>query len=177
MNTLLKKIVKWGGGLLVVGLVGIQLVPYGRNHTNPPVQNEPNWDSPETLALAERACFDCHSNETTWPWYSNVAPIFWLVQHDVEEGREVLNFSEWGSNGEGEEGEEMAEAIWEGEMPMPVFLLAHPEARLTDAELDQLAQGLLVTGGSEGEAAEHEERGNTHQEDNDDEDEENDDDD
>ena len=59
MNALLKKMVKWGGGLLVVGLVGIQLVPYGRNHTNPPLQNEPNWDSPETPALAKRACFDC----------------------------------------------------------------------------------------------------------------------
>jgi hypothetical protein len=71
----------------------------------------------------------------------------------VEEGREVLNFSEWGTNGEGEEGEEMAESIWEGEMPMPIFLLTHPEARLTDAELDQLAQGLMATGGGEGEGA------------------------
>ena len=53
----------------------IQLVPYGRAHTNPPVVAEPNWDSPQTRELAVRACFDCHSNETTWPWYSNIAPI------------------------------------------------------------------------------------------------------
>lgn len=148
MSTLFKKIILGTAGVLVVGLVAIQLVPYGRNHTNPPVQSEPNWDSPETRALAERACFDCHSNETEWPWYSNVAPVSWLVQHDVDEGREKLNFSAWNSGGE--EGEEMAESIWEGEMPPAVFLITHPEARLTDAELDQLAQGLMTTGGGEG---------------------------
>jgi hypothetical protein len=81
-----------------------------------------------------------------------------------------------GTNGEGEEGEEMAESIWDGEMPLPVFLITHPEARLTDAELDQLAQGLLATGGAEGEGGEPDERGDTHQED-DDEHEENEDDD
>ncbi|MCC6607463.1 MAG: heme-binding domain-containing protein [Anaerolineae bacterium] len=148
MNRLLKKIILGAAGVLVVGLIAIQLVPYGRNHTNPPGQSEPNWDSPETRALAERACFDCHSNETEWPWYSNIAPVSWLVQHDVDEGREKLNFSEWNSGGE--EGEEMAETIWEGEMPPAVFLITHPEARLTDAELDQLAQGLMATGGGEG---------------------------
>lgn len=148
MNRLLKKIILGAAGVLVVGLVAIQLVPYGRNHTNPPVQSEPNWDSPETRVLAERACFDCHSNETEWPWYSNIAPVSWLVQRDVDEGREKLNFSEWNSGGE--EGEEMAESIWEGEMPPAVFLITHPEARLTDAELDQLAQGLMTTGGGEG---------------------------
>jgi hypothetical protein len=63
----------WGviGGL-VLGLLAIQLVPYGRDHTNPPVRREPAWDSPTTRALAVRACFDCHSNETHWPWYTHV---------------------------------------------------------------------------------------------------------
>lgn len=146
MKRFLKIIIKWGVGLLVAGFVLLQLVPYGRNHTNPPVQNEPNWDSPETKALAERACFDCHSNESIWPWYSNVAPISWLVQHDVEEGRQKLNFSEWGTRGEGEEGGEMVESIDRGRMPPAIFLITHPEARLTDAELEQLAQGLRLTG-------------------------------
>jgi hypothetical protein len=59
-------------GLSVLGLL-IQLIPYGHNHTNPPVNAEPNWDSPETRTLAQRACFDCHSNETRWPWHSNIA--------------------------------------------------------------------------------------------------------
>lgn len=165
---MLKKIAKWGAILLVGGFVLIQLVPYGRNHTNPTIQSEPNWDSPETRALAERACFDCHSNETEWPWYSNVAPVSWLVQHDVEEGRYELNFSEWGTNGEGEEGEEMAEVIWEGEMPMKVFLITHPEARLTDTERDQLAQGLQATGGGEGESGEQDRNDSEHADDDDD---------
>lgn len=163
---MLKKLVKWGVILAIGGFALIQLVPYGRNHTNPPILSEPNWDSPQTRALAERACFDCHSNETEWPWYSNVAPVSWLVQHDVDEGREKLNFSDW--NRTGEEGEEMAEAIWDGEMPMKVFLITHPEARLTDTELDQLAQGLLTTGGGEGEESDRDNRGSGQEDDDDD---------
>ena len=58
--------------------LAIQFVPYGRDHSNPPVIGEPTWNSPETRALAVRACFDCHSNETVWPWYSNIAPVSWL---------------------------------------------------------------------------------------------------
>jgi len=73
----------------------IQLIPFGRQHTNPPVVREPAWDSPQTRALAKRACFNCHSNETTWPWYSSVAPVSWLTQRDVNGGRSHLNFSEW----------------------------------------------------------------------------------
>ena len=142
--------------ILVGGFLLIQLVPYGRNHTNPPVVSEPNWDSPETRALAERACFDCHSNETVWPWYSNIAPVSWLVYHDTEEGRQYLNFSEWGSNREGEEGEEMVEQIKKGDMPLPIYLPTHPEARLTPAEKTALINGLLATAG-EGETEDHEE--------------------
>jgi hypothetical protein len=152
--------------LVVGGFLLIQLVPYGRNHTNPPVISEPAWNSPQTKQLAQRACFDCHSNETVWPFYSHVAPASWLVQDHVDEGRQVLNFSEW-SNGrrEGEEGEEMAEVIYEGEMPPANYLLLHPEARLTDAEKQLLAGGLMAAGGGEyerggqeagGESAEHE---------------------
>ena len=142
--------------ILVGGFLLIQLVPYGRNHANPPVLSEPNWDSPETRALAERACFDCHSNETVWPWYSNIAPVSWLVYHDTEEGRQYLNFSEWGSNREGEEGEEMVEQIKKGDMPLPIYLPTHPEARLTPAEKTALINGLLATAG-EGETEDHEE--------------------
>ena len=87
--------VKWGIAALLMTALVVQVIPYGRDHTNPPVAAEPLWDSPQTRDLAVRACFDCHSNETEWPWYSNVAPISWLVQRDVEEGREELNFSEW----------------------------------------------------------------------------------
>lgn len=133
--------------ILLGGFLLLQLVPYGRNHTNPPVVSEPNWDSPETRALAERACFDCHSNESEWPWYSNVAPVSWLVAHDVEEGRSRLNFSEWGSGKEGEEAEEIVRAIRTGAMPPAIFLPMHPEAKLTPAEQEALIQGLSKTTG------------------------------
>jgi len=79
--------------LLVGVAIAIQAVPYGRHHGNPPVLAEPSWDSPQTRVLTARACFDCHSNATVWPWYSNIAPISWLVQHDVDEGRRAVNFS------------------------------------------------------------------------------------
>lgn len=79
----------------LVAAVLIQFLPYGHSHTNPPVIQEPAWNSPATKALFRRACFDCHSNETTWPWYSHVAPVSWLVQNDVDGGRKHLNFSEW----------------------------------------------------------------------------------
>ncbi|MFM2418631.1 MAG: hypothetical protein RL385_3354 [Pseudomonadota bacterium] len=125
----------------------IQLVPYGRSHENPPVRKEPVWDSPETRALAKRTCFDCHSNESTWPWYSHVAPVSWLVQHDVDEGREHLNFSEF--DGPQRHAEDAAESVEEGEMPMAIYLPLHPEARLSPAEKAALVQGLTRTLGAE----------------------------
>lgn len=143
-------------GILIVIFLLLQLVPYGRDHSNPVVLAEPTWDSPETRALAVRACFDCHSNETVWPWYSNIAPISWLVQRDVNEGREKLNFSEWRAYVENEEGEgeekeyewdDIEEVIRSGEMPLPIYLLQHPEAKLSTAEKEQLIEGVLVSTG------------------------------
>jgi hypothetical protein len=140
---------------LVLGLV-IQLVPFGRDHSNPPVSGEPAWDSPRTRELTRRACFDCHSNEVHWPWYSRIAPISWLVQHDVDEGRAAVNFSEWSRPQE--EASESAEVLREGEMPPRAYLLLHPEARLTADERTMLATGLAATLGEshEGESEEEE---------------------
>ena len=130
--------------LVVLGLVLVaQVVPYGRNHSNPSIVSEPSWDSSTTRELAVRACFDCHSNQTRWPWYSHVAPMSWLVQNHVDEGRSVLSFSDW-NGGSGEAGE-AAETVREREMPPSSYLLMHPEARLTDAEREQLARGLDAT--------------------------------
>jgi hypothetical protein len=129
-------------GAAVVFVV-IQLVPYGRDHQNPPVVKEPAWDSPATRALAARACFDCHSNETRWPWYSHVAPVSWLVQHDVADGRGKLNFSEWQRRYK--DADEAAEVVEKGEMPLPIYLLTHGQARLTPEEKKALAQGLAAS--------------------------------
>jgi mono/diheme cytochrome c family protein len=132
--------------VLVLGFLAIQLMPYGHDRSNPPVQSEPNWDSPETRALAQTACFDCHSNETDWSrWYESIAPASWLVQHDVEEGREYLNFSEWNQGGKPREADEMWEVLAEGEMPPMQYLLLHSEAKLTQQQKDQLVAGLQAT--------------------------------
>jgi hypothetical protein len=143
--------------VVVVGALVIQLVPFGRAHTNPPVTGEPRWDSAQTKALFDRACADCHSNQTAWPWYSNVAPVSWLVARDINEGRQRFNVSTWGS-GENEGGH-AAQLVREGEMPMPIYLMMHPDARLTAAEKDQLIQGLAATFGDEGPRGGGERRG------------------
>jgi hypothetical protein len=142
----IKKIVGIIVVVILVGFLLLQLVPYGRNHTNPPVQSEPNWDSPETRALAKAACFDCHSNETAWGrWYESVAPASWLVQRDVDEGRRYLNFSEWNEGGKPRELEDMGEVIRYGSMPPSQYLLLHPEAKLTQQQKDQLVAGLQAS--------------------------------
>jgi hypothetical protein len=89
-----RTILKWTALGLVALLVAIQLVPYGRDHTNPASGRKIAWDSPRTEGLMTDACMDCHSNLTKWPWYSNIAPISWLVQKDVEDGRRELNLSD-----------------------------------------------------------------------------------
>ncbi|NOZ72049.1 MAG: heme-binding domain-containing protein [Chloroflexi bacterium] len=132
---------------LVILFAGIQLIPYGHNHTNPPVTAEPQWDSPQTQELFARACGDCHSNQTTWPPYSSIAPLSWLIQNHVEEGRQKLNVSEWDRGGQNE-ANEAAETVQEGEMPPKDYLLLHPEARLSAAEKEALIRGLQATFGS-----------------------------
>lgn len=143
MKTSLPKILLTGLAGLVLFFLVIQLVPYGRNHTNPPVTNQVQWDSPRTQELFNRACADCHSNESVWPWYSNVAPVSWLVAHDVSEGREKFNISQ----SLGRNAHEAAKAVQEGEMPMGIYVLMHPTAKLTASERQELIQGLTNTFG------------------------------
>ena len=133
--------------VILLGVV-IQFVPYGKNHTNPQLVQEPKWDTPKTRALFMRSCADCHSNETKWPLYSNVAPISWLVQHDVDEGREHFNVSNW-LHQKKNKGDEAAEEVREGDMPPLVYLPAHPEARLSETEKKELIDGLVKTFGEE----------------------------
>lgn len=131
------------GLALLALLAAIQLVPYGRDHANPPVLGEPAWDSSETRALAERACFDCHSNQVKWPAYAHVAPVSWLVQRDVDKARAHLNFSEW--TRPQKDADEAAAEVREGEMPLKIYTLMHAHARLTPAERERLAAGLERT--------------------------------
>jgi hypothetical protein len=130
--------------LIAIALfVLIQLVPYGRDHTNPPVVREPNWDTPRTRALFLQVCGNCHSNETKWPWYSNVAPVSWLVQHDVDEGRSHFDASDWKPD------TDRSRYAWgmlkSGKMPPSYYLPLHPEARLSEQEKTELVGGLKST--------------------------------
>ena len=124
-------------GAVVLG--GIQLVPYGHHHSNPAVTAEAPWPDDASRSLAVQACYDCHSNETTWPWYSNVAPMSWLVQHDVDEARAKVNFSEWGS---GDDEDELHDVVEHGEMPPSTYTAIHRDAKLSAAERDRLEEAL-----------------------------------
>jgi hypothetical protein len=135
-----KKALSWLVIAAVVIVVLIQLVPVDRS--NPPVVADLEAP-PEVTSVLRASCYDCHSNETRWPWYSRVAPVSWLVAHDVEEGRELLNFSLWGTY-DARQKEKLAEEIWEeveeGEMPLRKYLLAHPEARLSKSARQTLQE-------------------------------------
>ncbi len=129
----------------VLGVVGvaIQIVPYGREHPLRAVQREPLWDQAATRTLATRACFDCHSNETVWPWYAQIAPVSWLVQMDVDEGRAHVNFSEWNRLQRGLRG--VRNDVMRGKMPPWYYLPLHPQAKLSPAETETLVRGLVAT--------------------------------
>lgn len=128
--------------------VAAQFVPVDR--TNPPVEQDVAAPS-DVDAILRRACYDCHSNETTWPWYSRVAPVSWLVAYDTHEGREHLNFSTWNRLSSSQRRDALNEA-WEevesGSMPLPIYLPLHPEARLSDA--DKAAVEAWVKSGTTG---------------------------
>ncbi len=123
--------------------VAAQVVPFGRSHLNPALNVQPKWDSPVTQKLAERACFSCHSNVTTWPWYSNIAPVSWLVQRDVVEGRKHLNFTEW-NKPQPLVGMALGD-IQSGAMPPWFYRMVHPDSRLTAKEKALLEKGLIAT--------------------------------
>lgn len=144
----LARVLRWLGIGVVAAFLLLQLLPYGRRHANPPGHVEPRWDAPATRALAVRACFDCHSNETVWPWYSHVAPMSWLVQRHLDEGRRTLNLSEW--DRPQKEARESAKTVRKGEMPPWFYVLLHPDARLTPAETQTLIAGLEATLGTKG---------------------------
>jgi len=135
--------------------IAIQLIPYGKNHTNQKVLAEPKWDTPKTRELFMRSCGDCHSNETKWPFYSNIAPLSWSIYNHVDEGREHFNISMWGKQKKNE-AKDAVEEIEEGEMPLAPYLLAHPEARLSDSDKKLLIQGLKNTFGEKTKEDEHE---------------------
>ncbi len=131
--------------VLFVIFCAIQFIPSSFPRENPPVTGEPRWNSAETRALFFKACADCHSNETRFPWYSTVAPVSWLVEDDVRSGRKHFNISEWDQHQRN--GEEAAEEVRRGSMPPGLFLLMHPGANLNAEEKKRFIEGLTATFG------------------------------
>ena len=131
---------RWFAVGAIVILVVLQFKPVGRS--NPPVQTDIDT-SAEIKEVLRRACYDCHSNETHWPWYSYVAPVSWFVVGHVDQGRRHLNFSEWPVF-DVEEQEHLFEEMWEvlseGEMPLKSYTVIHRDARLSDTEREVLLQ-------------------------------------
>lgn len=137
---MIKNIAIGGGILWILASIGSAFSQY-----NPPVENKVSWDSKQTEELFIRACADCHSHETKWPWYSNIAPVSFQVIHHVNEGREHFNISLKDMG----EAYEAAEEVEEGKMPEDSYLIMHPEAELSIEEKKLLIAGLKKTFGTE----------------------------
>lgn len=134
------------GAFLLVAAVGIQFVPVDR--ANPPVENVISAPA-DVDSVLRRACWDCHSNRTEWPWYSRVAPVSWYVADDVHQGREHMNFTAWPTDPEeardliGEVGDQ----VESGAMPPTSYRIMHPEARLTEETRQLLVDWSMASGG------------------------------
>ena len=151
-NHMFKKILV----LLAIAAVAIQFIrPDRSNPKVNPAQDLAAVANPpaEVQAILKKACYDCHSNETVWPWYSNITPVNWFVANHINEGREKLNFSTFGALSPADRSEalgEAAEAIQEGEMPMSSYVLMHPEAKLDATQRQTLLNWLQANGEQEG---------------------------
>lgn len=135
---------KWILGILIVAFLLLQLTnPARTNPAAPPADalTSANPPPPQITALLQGACYDCHSDQTRWPWYSRVAPVSWLIASDVTDGRQHVNFSEWPHAHP-----DRAARLWENirdeldynEMPPAQYKLMHPAARLTKAQRQEL---------------------------------------
>jgi hypothetical protein len=140
----MKKKITWMVGALAVAFVLMQLANPSR--VNPPVINPfPITNAPpEVAAMLRAACYDCHSDETRWPWYSHIAPVSWLVASDVSRGRNHLNLSDWPSEPirAAKKMEDMSDEIDYREMPLTKYTLIHADARLTDSQRQQIEDWL-----------------------------------
>ncbi len=141
-----RRSLKWSLATSALLLLAAQFVPVAR--TNPPLGIEVDAP-PEVMSVLKRSCYDCHSNETRWPWYSRIAPASWLAAKDVREGREAVNYSTWGRY-DSEERAELQRETWEdveeGEMPLRIYTLMHPDARLSQTDRTVLRDWGLQSG-------------------------------
>jgi hypothetical protein len=142
----MRKWLKWIGGAALLGVVALQFT--NPAHLNPPVvpghdMLASNAPPPQIAALLKNSCYDCHSSETKWPWYSYIAPLSWGLVGHVNDARESMNFSEWphdDSRRARKKWRRIADAVEAKEMPLPSYLLIHRESRLTAEQRKQLVE-------------------------------------
>jgi len=140
---MIKKILIATGVAAIVAVGGSMIHPFGAPRAAGSSQNilrEAQID-PETLVIIQRACQNCHSQQTVWPWYSHLAPISWLLARDVQQARLHMNLSRWQDYSIDDQVRLLSaigSAVRNREMPVQRYLLLHPEARLTDAERQQI---------------------------------------
>ena len=136
----MKRMLKRIGFSVLVILVAIQVIRPAR--TNPVVDETRTIQAntrmnPEVAAVLERACYDCHSSRTTWPWYSQIAPVSWLLVSDVNDGRQNLSLSDWGTYDPQKKASKLqaiCEEIEKDDMPLKSYLVLHPQAKLTGSD-------------------------------------------
>jgi hypothetical protein len=153
----IQKILKWTAIALAVIFIGLQFIRPAR--TNPPIDESRTIQArtqltPEAAAILDRSCNDCHSNQTRWPWYTNVAPVSWFVINHVNAGREEMNLSDWAQYSTDEQDhllKKICREVKSGGMPLSSYLRLHHDAKLseedvkvlcdwTNAESERLAQ-------------------------------------
>ena len=141
-----KKILKIALLLIVLGLVIAQFFRPERFSTGEVTKDDITnvLQVPDDVQkILKRSCFDCHSNHTVWPWYTNVSPVNWLVYDDVNSGRHKMNFSEWGKLSVSKQStklQNICDNIKDGDMPLPKYLLIHRDAVLSQQEKDILCK-------------------------------------
>jgi hypothetical protein len=147
----MKKFIKIFVIVFVIIFIGIQFIR--PNRTNPISDKSRDVSyyiniPGNVKQILERSCYDCHSNLTKWPWYTNISPASWLVAYDVNEGREHMNFSEWGTYNITDQIDyldNINKQVKKGDMPLSKYLLLHSDAKLTDAERELVCKWAIVT--------------------------------
>ena len=147
---MVKKRLKYGIGVAIAALIVAQFIQPER--TNPPADPSASFDAVampprQVAAVIGRACRDCHSNQTVWPWYSRIAPVSWLVASDVKEGRAKLNFSQWNIYSPEMTGIRLGEIYKEvknGGMPPAYYVPIHPETKVTPAEVSTICSASVA---------------------------------
>jgi hypothetical protein len=142
MNQIMRKLAKLTSILLISVFIGMQFVPTpGTSRTSTPGRHTAEMINPEVGKILDRSCQDCHSNRTAWPWYSHVAPVSWVISKHVNEGREMLDFSEW-ANQPPASNERMliCDAVSDGRMPLPGYIVIHRNARLSKRDIELICE-------------------------------------